>query len=52
MKEKPKFQVQWRDKDDKGHYDTFILAQDRKEAEIYAKTAKTNGCLRIQIIPL
>jgi hypothetical protein len=46
---KGKYQVNWRDKDDKGYYDTFIIAQDRKEAEIYAKTVLKNGAVRIQI---
>ena len=49
---KGKYQVNWRDKDDKGYYDTFILAQNRQEAETYAKTAKNNRAVRIEIIDL
>ena len=49
---KGKYKVYWRDKDDKGYYDTFIFAQNRQEAEIYAKTAKIKGAVRIEIIDL
>ena len=49
---KGKYQVNWRDKDEKGYYDTFILAQNKEEAETYAKTAQINGAVRIEIIDL
>ena len=49
---KGKYQVNWRDKDEKGYYDTFILANDEEEAKVYAKTAHIQDCFRIQIIKL
>ena len=52
MKKEKKYQVQWRQKDNKGWYDTFIYANSREGADTYAQTAKLNGCVRIQIIDL
>jgi hypothetical protein len=49
---KGKYQVNFLLKDDKGYYDTFILAQNKQEAEVYAKTAQINGAVRIEIIDL
>ena len=49
MKKEKKYQVQWKQKDNKGWYDTFIYANNREAAEVYAKTAELNHGVRIQI---
>ena len=50
--EDKKYQVQWIQKDERGYYTTFIFAQNKEEAEIYAKTAMFNGGFKLQIIPI
>ena len=47
-----KYQVNWRQKDLLGYYDTFIFANSQEQANIYANTAKLNGAIRIEIISL
>jgi hypothetical protein len=49
---KGKYQVNFLLKDDRGYYDTFLLAQNKHEAETCAKTAKINGAVRIEITDL
>ena len=48
MKKEIKYQVQWKDKDAGGYYDTFILAKDKEEAETLVKTAIKNGGIRVR----
>ena len=47
-----KYQVEWKDKDARGYYDTFILAKDKEEAETLVKTAIKNGGIRVRYFEL
>ncbi len=47
---RPKFQVKWKSKDNKGVYETFIFVQTRKKAEKLLRVAVKNGAFAGQII--
>ena len=52
IKLKGKYQVQWRGHDEKGYYDTFIIAQSKEEARVYAENARVKGQFPIKIVEL